>query len=86
MDRLKKMKKTAFLINTSRGPVVVEEDLAEALNKGIIAGAGLDVLSQEPSFKGQSSAYSKELYNYSHIAWATKESKAEAYENSDRKT
>ena len=47
-DRLALMKPTAFLINTSRGPVVVEQDLADALNDGGIAGAGLDVLSTEP--------------------------------------
>ena len=44
----RKMKKSAFLINTSRGPVINEEDLAHALREGVIAGAGLDVLCQEP--------------------------------------
>src|SRR5690606_21759886 len=48
INNLKKMKKSAFLINTSRGPLVVDKDLADALNKGIISGAGLDVLSVEP--------------------------------------
>ena len=42
------MKPTAFLINVSRGPVVVEEDLYEALRNGTIAGAGLDVFDPEP--------------------------------------
>jgi glyoxylate reductase len=45
---LARMKPTAFLINTTRGPVVVEEDLAEALRAGTIAGAGLDVYEREP--------------------------------------
>ena len=45
---LKVMKKSAFLVNTSRGSLVVAEDLAEALNNGIIAGAGMDVFSPEP--------------------------------------
>jgi phosphoglycerate dehydrogenase-like enzyme len=42
------MKPTAFLINTSRGPIVVEDDLVAALSGGVIAGAGLDVFDQEP--------------------------------------
>ncbi|GAA5495221.1 putative 2-hydroxyacid dehydrogenase HI_1556 [Rubritalea halochordaticola] len=44
-ESLSKMKPTAFLINTGRGPLINEPDLAEALDKGIIAGAGLDVLN-----------------------------------------
>src|SRR6185437_5107457 len=42
-ENIAQMKPTAFLLNTSRGPIIVEEDLAEALNSGRIAGAGLDV-------------------------------------------
>ena len=51
MDAFKKMKSTAFLINTARGPLVEINDLAEALNQGEIAGAGLDVLPEEPPAK-----------------------------------
>ena len=43
-----RMKPTAFVVNISRGPIVNEEDLLAALNQGLIAGAGLDVLNQEP--------------------------------------
>ena len=47
-ERLAMMKPTAFLINASRGPVVVEKDLIEALQNKIIAGAALDVFEDEP--------------------------------------
>ena len=42
------MKKNAILVNTARGKLIVAEDLAEALNNGVIAGAGMDVFSPEP--------------------------------------
>jgi D-3-phosphoglycerate dehydrogenase len=48
MPQLRSMKKTAYIVNTSRGPVFDESELAQALNEGIIAGAALDVFAEEP--------------------------------------
>jgi D-3-phosphoglycerate dehydrogenase len=49
MAQLKMMKRTAYIVNTSRGQVFNEADLAQALNEGIIAGAALDVFDEEPA-------------------------------------
>ncbi len=50
-ENLLRMKRSSFLLNTSRGPIIVDENLADALNNGLIAGAGIDVLSAEPPQK-----------------------------------
>ncbi|MBQ4338454.1 MAG: D-2-hydroxyacid dehydrogenase [Clostridia bacterium] len=67
---LSKMKKTAFLVNTSRGPVIDEKALADALNNGQIAGAGLDVLRSEPPEANNPLFNCKNCYITPHIAWA----------------
>lgn len=73
---LKQMKPSAFLINTGRGPLIHEADLAEALNSGIIAGAGLDVLTVEPATEDNPLAKAKNCYITPHIAWATHDARS----------
>ena len=72
---LSSMKKTAYLINTSRGPVINEADLARALDAGQIAGAGLDVLSEEPPKADNPLLSAKNCFVTPHIAWASRASR-----------
>jgi glycerate dehydrogenase len=69
------MKSTAILLNTSRGGLVNDEDLAQALNDSRIGGAGLDVLPQEPPSEDQPLLQAKNCVITPHVAWATRESR-----------
>ncbi|HYV26366.1 MAG TPA: D-2-hydroxyacid dehydrogenase [Candidatus Eisenbacteria bacterium] len=71
-QRLAWMKPTAFLLNTSRGPLIDEPVLAEALNAGRIAGAGLDVLAIEPPLADNPLLKAKNCLITPHISWATR--------------
>ncbi|HHX65256.1 MAG TPA: D-2-hydroxyacid dehydrogenase, partial [Chloroflexi bacterium] len=75
-ERLSQMKNTAFIINTSRGPVINNQDLADALNNGVIAGAGLDVLDVEPPPADNPLLTAKNCYITPHISWATRSARA----------
>ena len=72
IDTIRLMKRSAFLINTSRGQLVNENDLAKALNQGRIAGAGLDVLRVEPPTPDNPLLNANNCLITPHIAWATK--------------
>lgn len=74
-ENLEKMKDGVFLINTSRGPLIREEDLAEALRSGKVAGAALDVVSTEPILPDNPLLKEPNCIITPHIAWAPKESR-----------
>lgn len=87
-NAFKKMKKTAIFLNFGRGPIVVEKDLAKALEEGEIAGAGLDVLCKEPIAVDNPLGAIKDsgkLIITPHIGWASKETRQklmdEVYKN-----
>ena len=72
---LDKMKPTGYLVNTSRGGLINENDLASALDKGDIAGAGLDVVSIEPILPSNPLLKASNCVMTPHIAWATFEAR-----------
>lgn len=74
-DNLDKMKSTSYLLNTARGALINETDLARALDSQQIAGAGLDVLSTEPPLASNPLLNSKNCIITPHIAWSLKEAR-----------
>lgn len=74
-DALAKMKPTAYFVNTARGGVVNEQELADALNDGVIAGAGIDTLTFEPMRADCPLRNAKNITITPHIAWAPKQTR-----------
>ena len=75
-DTIAKMKDGVMLLNTSRGPLIIEEDLAQALNSGKVGGAACDVVSTEPILPNNPLLQAKNILITPHMAWAPKESRA----------
>ena len=73
------MKKTAFIINTSRGPIVNEDDLIIALSTNVIAGAGIDVYEKEPLPEGHKLRFVQNALILPHLGYVTAENYSNFY-------
>ena len=78
-DDISKMKQTAFIINTSRGPIINENDLVEALKEEKIAGAGLDVYEKEPLPQDHKLRFLPNALLFPHIGYVTAENYSKFY-------
>ena len=79
LNELDKMKKTAYLINTSRGPIVNEDDLIIALSTNVIAGAGIDVYEKEPLAEGHKLRFLQNALILPHLGYVTAENYSKFY-------
>ena len=79
MKEIEMMKKTSFLINTSRGPIIKEDDLVQALKDEKIAGAGLDVFEKEPLPQDHKLRFLPNALILPHIGYVTAENYSKFY-------